>query len=239
MASGAAGSAVGSADVEPNPLEITARLLLGIKDVLSSDRSTEKVQRLMDDLTNNLKTTGEEILQPVHLDDGRVLGAADLVKDMVAKRGVMAAAEAMVRGRLEESRHGGCALVDEGDAQYLQPTPPDFGDSEAPPAESSEDDQPETDRKRARYHYYENSAAADPAELYKLLGVTTDASTADIKKAFRSMALLWHPDKKPQNPEATSRFQKISEAYSVLVDANKRHVYDLTEWSRDSEEDEV
>ena len=82
-------------------------------------------------------------------------------------------------------------------------------------------------------------AAADPAELYKLLGVATDASTADIKKAFRSMALLWHPDKKPQNPEATSRFRKISEAYSVRVDANKRHVYDLTEWSRDSEEDEV
>ena len=85
MASGAAGSAVGSADVKPNPLEITARLQLGIKDELSSDRSTEKV-RLLDD-TNNLKTT-----QSVHLDDGRVLGAAHLVKDMVAKRGVMAAA---------------------------------------------------------------------------------------------------------------------------------------------------
>ncbi|GLG95183.1 Uncharacterized protein GBIM_02220 [Gryllus bimaculatus] len=64
-------------------------------------------------------------------------------------------------------------------------------------------------------------------DYYRVLEVQRSASTADIKKAYRKLALKWHPDKNPDNlDEATKRFKEISEAYEVLSDEKKRRVYD-------------
>ena len=67
----------------------------------------------------------------------------------------------------------------------------------------------------------------DPNDYYKILAVKKDATEAEIKKAYRKLALKWHPDKNPNNrEEAEEKFKKINEAYSVLSDKNKRRQYD-------------
>ncbi|KAL6436293.1 hypothetical protein ACFW04_004684 [Cataglyphis niger] len=64
-------------------------------------------------------------------------------------------------------------------------------------------------------------------DYYKVLEVQRTVSSADIKKAYRKLALKWHPDKNPDNlEEANRRFKEISEAYEVLSDEKKRRVYD-------------
>jgi DnaJ family protein B protein 4 len=60
---------------------------------------------------------------------------------------------------------------------------------------------------------------------YTILGIPETASREEIKKAYRSLSLKWHPDKN-QDPEANGKFQKISEAYEVLSDENKKAEYD-------------
>ena len=64
-------------------------------------------------------------------------------------------------------------------------------------------------------------------DYYAILGIKKDATEAEIKKAYRKLALKWHPDKNPNNrEEAEEKFKKINEAYSVLSDKNKRRQYD-------------
>jgi len=64
-------------------------------------------------------------------------------------------------------------------------------------------------------------------DYYDILGVSKDCSTKDIKKAYRKLALKWHPDKNKGNEkEAQEKFKKIAEAYSVLSDPDKRKQYD-------------
>jgi len=64
-------------------------------------------------------------------------------------------------------------------------------------------------------------------DYYTTLEVPKNASASDIKKAYRKLALKWHPDKNPNcQDEATKRFKELSEAYEVLSDEKKRGVYD-------------
>lgn len=63
-------------------------------------------------------------------------------------------------------------------------------------------------------------------DYYKVLGVSKDASSADIKKAFRKLARQLHPDHNPGDDAARERFKDVSEAYSVLSDEAKRKEYD-------------
>ena len=55
-------------------------------------------------------------------------------------------------------------------------------------------------------------------DLYEVLGVSKDASDDEIRKSYRKLAVKFHPDKNPDNKEATEKFKKISDAYEVLSD---------------------
>ncbi|XP_025420355.1 dnaJ homolog subfamily B member 6-like [Sipha flava] len=65
-----------------------------------------------------------------------------------------------------------------------------------------------------------------PKNHYRTLGITSNASINDIRKAYRALALKWHPDKNPGDQEQANRkFKEISDAYGVLSDDKKRKVY--------------
>lgn len=77
---------------------------------------------------------------------------------------------------------------------------------------------------------------------YSVLGLRKDASSSDIRSAYRKLALKWHPDRWATNPsvaaEAKRRFQQIQEAYSVLSDQGKRSMYDAGFYDPTQEEDQ-
>ena len=63
-------------------------------------------------------------------------------------------------------------------------------------------------------------------DYYELLGLTKGASAEEIKKAYRKMAMQFHPDRNPGDAEAEAKFKDCSEAYEVLKDEQKRAAYD-------------
>jgi molecular chaperone DnaJ len=63
-------------------------------------------------------------------------------------------------------------------------------------------------------------------DYYEILGVSRNANEEEIKKAYRQMALQYHPDRNPSNKEAEEKFKEASEAYEVLRDPEKRGLYD-------------
>lgn len=63
-------------------------------------------------------------------------------------------------------------------------------------------------------------------DYYAILGVSPGAPDEELKRAYRRLALQYHPDKNPGNPKAEERFKEISEAYAVLADQAKRRQYD-------------
>lgn len=63
-------------------------------------------------------------------------------------------------------------------------------------------------------------------DYYEVLGVERGVSAAVLKKAYRKLALQFHPDRNPDDPSAEDRFKEVSEAYAVLADADKRARYD-------------
>jgi molecular chaperone DnaJ len=68
---------------------------------------------------------------------------------------------------------------------------------------------------------------ATQLDYYEILGIPREASTDQIKSAYRKLALKYHPDRNPENKhEAEERFRQATEAYSVLSDAQKRQIYD-------------
>ncbi len=67
---------------------------------------------------------------------------------------------------------------------------------------------------------------ASKPDCYDLLGVARDADPADIKKAYRKLAVKYHPDKNPGDHEAEEKFKEVGEAYEILSDPDKRAAYD-------------
>jgi molecular chaperone DnaJ len=63
-------------------------------------------------------------------------------------------------------------------------------------------------------------------DYYEILNISRNASSDEIKKAYRQMALKFHPDRNPGDKEAEERFKEAAEAYSVLIDHEKRSIYD-------------
>ncbi len=63
-------------------------------------------------------------------------------------------------------------------------------------------------------------------DYYEVLGVSRSATSDEVKKAYRQMALKYHPDRNPGDKEAEARFKEAAEAYEVLHDQNKKHIYD-------------
>jgi len=65
--------------------------------------------------------------------------------------------------------------------------------------------------------------------FYKILEIPETASIDEIKKSYRKLSMIYHPDKNKNNPEATAKFQKISEAYETLGDVDKKKEYDMAQ----------
>jgi len=63
-------------------------------------------------------------------------------------------------------------------------------------------------------------------DFYEVLGVNRDATEDDIRKAYRKLAMKWHPDRNPENPKAEDHFKEAQHAYEVLSDTHKRAAYD-------------
>ena len=67
---------------------------------------------------------------------------------------------------------------------------------------------------------------ADKRDYYEVLGLKKGASEEEIKKAFRKMAMKYHPDRNPGDKTAEEKFKEVNEAYSILSDPDKKSKYD-------------
>src|SRR6266446_7797726 len=63
-------------------------------------------------------------------------------------------------------------------------------------------------------------------DYYEVLAVMRDAPDEEVKRAYRKLAVKFHPDKNPNDPHAEEKFKELGEAYDVLIDPDKRAAYD-------------
>ena len=68
--------------------------------------------------------------------------------------------------------------------------------------------------------------ATEKRDYYEVLGVGRSATDEEVKRAYRKLAVQFHPDKNPDDPHAEEKFKELGEAYDVLMDADKRAAYD-------------
>ena len=68
--------------------------------------------------------------------------------------------------------------------------------------------------------------ATEKRDYYEVLGVGRTAADEEIKRAYRKLAVKFHPDKNPDDPHAEEKFKELGEAYDVLMDPDKRAAYD-------------
>src|SRR5437764_13054641 len=67
---------------------------------------------------------------------------------------------------------------------------------------------------------------AEKRDYYEVLSISRTASEEEVKRAYRKLAVKYHPDKNPDDPHAEEKFKELGEAYDVLMDADKRAAYD-------------
>jgi len=67
---------------------------------------------------------------------------------------------------------------------------------------------------------------SEKRDYYQVLGIDRDASTSEIKKAYRQRAIKFHPDKNPDDPTSSEKFREATEAYEVLKDSERKGQYD-------------
>src|SRR4051795_3554018 len=68
--------------------------------------------------------------------------------------------------------------------------------------------------------------ATEKRDYYEVLGVDRNAAGEEVKRAYRKLAVKFHPDKNPDDSQAEEKFKELGEAYDVLMDADKRAAYD-------------
>ena len=66
-----------------------------------------------------------------------------------------------------------------------------------------------------------------PSSYYEVLGVSQQATEADIKRAYRALARRYHPDSHPDDPDAEAQFKEVTIAYETLRDPERRRRYDV------------
>src|ERR1700751_5229051 len=69
-------------------------------------------------------------------------------------------------------------------------------------------------------------ANTEKRDYYEVLGVERSATDEEVKRAYRKLAVKFHPDKNPDDPHAEEKFKELGEAYDVLIDPNKRAAFD-------------